>query len=142
MGAIVLFDGICNFCNSSVNFVIERDPHGYFKFAPLQSDTGRELTAKFGIETAVTANGEDAGGDPIDSVILLEDGKVFTHSEAALRIAARLEGGWKWLGVLRIVPAAVRDAIYRLVARWRYRVFGKMDACMIPTPDVRSRFLS
>lgn len=130
MGAIVLFDGVCNFCNSSVNFIIERDKAGYFKFAPLQSQIGAELTAKHGIDTSLT-----------DSVILIEDGQAYTHSAAALRIAKRLGSAWSWLHALVMVPRPIRDWAYTLFAKYRYRLFGRQDACMIPTPGIRERFL-
>lgn len=130
MSAIVLFDGVCNFCNSSINFVIERDSKGYFKFAPLQSEAGEKLIAKHGIDIAET-----------DSVILVEDGKAYTHSAAALRIARHLDGIWKLGYWMIIVPRPLRDVVYRFIARHRYRLWGKRDACMMPTPDVRARFL-
>ena len=130
MGAIVLFDGVCNFCNASINFVIERDKAGFFKFAPLQSEVGEELTAKCGIDTSET-----------DSVILVENGKVYTHSDAALGIARRLNGIWSWAYALRVIPRPIRDLAYKLIARNRYRLFGRRDACMMPTPEVRARFL-
>ena len=130
MGAIVLFDGVCNFCNATVNFVIEHDKAGYFKFAPLQSEIGDELIAKHGIDKAET-----------DSVIVVEDDKAYTHSSAALRIAKRLDGVWSWASVFVVVPKPIRDSLYMLFARYRYRLFGKQDACMIPTPEVRARFL-
>ena len=130
MGAIVLFDGVCNFCNASVNFVIERDKTGYFKFAPLQSEIGEELVAKHGIDTAET-----------DSVIVVENDRAYTHSSAALRIAKRLDGLWSWSFGLVIVPKPIRDFLYRLFAKHRYRLFGKKDACMMPTPEIRARFL-
>jgi predicted DCC family thiol-disulfide oxidoreductase YuxK len=130
MGAIVLFDGVCNFCNSSVNFVIEHDKAGYFKFAPLQSEIGEDLIAKHGIDKAET-----------DSVIVVEDDKAYTHSSAALRIAKRLDGIWSWARAFVVVPKPIRDLAYRLFAKHRYRLFGKQDACMMPTPEVRARFL-
>ena len=130
MGAIVLFDGVCNFCNSTINFVIERDKDGYFKFAPLQSEIGEELMATHDIDRIET-----------DSVILVEDGKAFTHSDAALRIAKRLDGFWSWTYALSVIPRPIRDLGYRFFARHRYRLFGRRDACMMPTPEVRARFL-
>ncbi len=130
MGAIVLFDGVCNFCNSSINFIIEHDSSGYFKFAPLQSEVGEELTAKHGIDRVET-----------DSVILVEDEKVYTHSDAALGIARHLNGIWSWAYAFRVIPRPVRDLAYKLVARNRYRLFGRRDACMMPTPEIRARFL-
>ncbi len=130
MGAIVLFDGVCNFCNASVNFVIEREKAGYFKFAPLQSEIGEELVAKHGIDTSKT-----------DSVIVVENDRAYTHSSGALRIAKRLDGLWSWAYVFVIVPKPIRDLAYRLFAKHRYRLFGRQDACMMPTPEIRARFL-
>ena len=131
MSAIILFDGVCNFCNSSVNFIIGRDPGAYFKFAPLQSEIGEKLLRENGIDRIGT-----------DSVILLEEGRVYTYSTAALRIARRLRGGWRWFYHLIIVPRPLRDAFYKLIARNRYRLFGKKDQCMMPTPEIRARFLA
>ena len=130
MGAIVLFDGVCNFCNASVNFIIEHDKAGYFKFAPLQSKIGEEVVAKHGIDTADT-----------DSVIVIENDRAYTHSSAALRIAKQLDGVWSWTYAFIIVPKPIRDFLYRLFAKHRYRMFGKQDACMMPTPEIRARFL-
>lgn len=131
MGAIVLFDGVCNFCNGSVNFVIEHDKAGYFKFAPLQSEIGEKLLAKHEIDKFDT-----------DSVILVEDGKAYTHSTAALRIARRLDGIWSYGNLFIAVPKTIRDFFYKLFARHRYSLFGRQDTCMIPTPEVRARFLT
>ena len=125
---VVLFDGVCNLCNASVTFIIDRDPEALFRFAPLQSDVGRALVAECEVE------GED-------SIVLVEDGRCHVRSDAALRIARRLDGLWPLLGVLLIVPRPLRDAVYRLIARNRYRWFGKQDACRLPTPDLRARFL-
>ena len=141
MGAIVLFDGVCNFCDASVNFVIEHDHDGYFKFAPLQSEAGEKLAREHGLRSA-TGKAESKGGlIPIDSVILIEDGVAHTHSTAALRIVRRLGLPWSLLYALIIVPKPVRDYFYRLFAKYRYRMFGKKDECMLPTPEVRARFL-
>jgi predicted DCC family thiol-disulfide oxidoreductase YuxK len=140
MGGIVLFDGVCNFCNATINFIIEHDPDGYFKFAPLQSEAGRALAEQYGVAPAGLRGSDDPNA--VDSVILIEGGKAYTHSAAALRIAGGLTGGWSWLSVLRVVPRPIRDAAYRSFARKRYRLFGKKEACMIPTPEVRARFLS
>lgn len=131
MSAIVLFDGVCNFCNSSINFVIEHDQAGYFKFAPLQSETGESLIEKHGIDPAKT-----------DSVILVEDEKVYLQSTAALRIARKLDGLWSLSYIFIAVPRPLRNLFYKLFAKNRYRMFGKQDACMMPTPDVRARFLT
>lgn len=130
MGAIVLFDGVCNFCNASVNFVIEHDKAGYFRFAPLQSEIGEELVAKHGIDTADT-----------DSVIVVEHERAYTHSSAALKIAKQLDGIWSWAYAFIIVPKPIRDLAYKVFAKYRYRLFGRQDACMMPTPEIRARFL-
>jgi predicted DCC family thiol-disulfide oxidoreductase YuxK len=141
MGAVVLFDGVCNFCDASVNFVIGHDPEGYFKFAPLQSEAGKKLAAEHGLRAE---SNEKPAGDliPIDSVILVEDGKAYTHSTAALRIARRLGGVWSMFYGLIVVPKPVRDFFYRMFARYRYRMFGRKDECTLPTPEVRARFLT
>ena len=130
MGAIVLFDGVCNFCDSSVNFIIEHDRAGYFRFAPLQTEIGQALLAEHHIDNIET-----------DSVILIEDEKAYTHSSAALRIARKLDGVWSWLYFLIVVPRPIRDFFYKIFARYRYRLFGKKDVCMMPTPEIRVRFL-
>ncbi len=130
MAATVLFDGVCNFCNSSVNFIIERDKTGYFKFAPLQSEIGEELIAKYGIDPSDT-----------DSVVLVDEGRAFTHSTAALKIAKKLDGPWSLAYGFIIVPKFARDGAYKLFARYRYRLFGRRDECMMPTPEIRARFL-
>ncbi|MDQ3490131.1 MAG: thiol-disulfide oxidoreductase DCC family protein [Acidobacteriota bacterium] len=130
MGAIVLFDGVCNFCNSSVNFVIQHDRKGYFKFAPLQSTVGWELLNKYKVETSKA-----------DSVVVIDDGRVYLRSDGALHVAGKLDKPWSWLSFLIIVPRPIRDFIYRLLAKYRYRLFGKKDVCMIPTPELKQRFL-
>ena len=131
MSAIILFDGVCNFCNGAVNFIIDRDPQKYFKFAPLQSAVGEKLLRDNGVDKIET-----------DSVVLIEDGKVYTHTTAALRIARKLSGYWSYFYHLTIVPSFIRDVFYKLFAKYRYRMFGKTDACMLPSPDVRERFLA
>lgn len=131
MSAIILFDGVCNFCNGSVNFIIERDKANYFKFAPLQSKIGQTLLDKHGIDKFET-----------DSVILIEDDKAYTHSTAALRVARKLDGFWKYFYIFRFVPAFIRDFAYKLFAKYRYKLFGKQDACMMPTPEIRARFIN
>ncbi len=126
--AIVLFDGVCNFCNSSINFIIKRDKKGYFKFAPLQSEIAQKLV------------GDKTKPMP-ESVILIENGRTYDRSSAALLIAKKLNGLWPVLYIFIIVPKPIRDAVYNLIGRNRYKWFGKTEACMIPTPEVRSRFL-
>ena len=143
MGAVVLFDGVCNFCDASVNFIIEHDKAGYFKFAPLQSDEGKRLATEYGFESAAVPKGDGASDlIPIDSVILVEDRRGYTHSTAALKILRRLGAPWSWAYAFVIVPRAIRDWAYRLFARYRYRLFGRRDQCMLPSPEVRARFLT
>lgn len=143
MSAVVLFDGVCNFCNSSVSFIIKHDSAGYFKFAPLQSEEGRRLANKFGLSSEVGGN-SDKNIDLIqlDSVILIEGDKAYTHSTAALRIIRRLGIPWSMLYAFILVPKGVRNYFYRLFAKYRYRIFGKKDQCMLPSPEIRARFLT
>src|SRR5678816_2439701 len=129
MEPIILFDGVCNFCNGMVNFIIARDPKAYFRFAPLQSETGQRMRSRFDID------------ENVDSIILIEDESAYVFSTAALRIVKGLGGLWRLLYVFIIVPTPVRDLFYRLFARNRYWLFGKKSVCMVPTPDVRARFL-
>ena len=126
----ILFDGVCNLCNGAVRFVAERDPHAVFRFASLQSEAGQALLRQHGLET-----------EDFDSVVLVDGARVFTRSAAALAIAARLSGPWPALSAFRVLPAFLRDAVYDLVARHRYRVFGRTEQCMVPTPEMRARFL-
>lgn len=125
---VVLFDGVCNLCTGSVKFIIRRDPRGRFRFAALQSDAAARLLG-----------GE--GARP-DSIALVESGRVYWKSAAALRIARRLGALWPVLYVFVVVPRPVRDWVYDCVARNRYRWFGKQDSCMVPTAELRARFLS
>lgn len=128
---IVLFDGVCNLCNASVNRIIDRDPGDTFRFAALQSEVGRSLAAEHGIDA-----------DRLGSLVLIEDGQAYVRSTAALRIARRLNGPLRLLWPLVIVPAPLRDLVYRLVANNRYRLFGKRDRCRLPTEQDRARFLA
>jgi predicted DCC family thiol-disulfide oxidoreductase YuxK len=141
MGAVVLFDGVCNFCDASVNFIIERDRQSYFKFAPLQSGAGKALASKYGLALSADEQERDDRVIPIDSVILIEDDRAYTHSTAALRIVRRLGGVWSWVYAFIIVPKPIRDLFYRLFARYRYRIFGRKDECVLPSAEVRTRFL-
>ena len=129
MSSVVLFDGVCNFCNGAVNFIIRHDDEKQFKFAPLQSEIGRQMQTKYGI------------GEDVDTIILVEDGRAFTLSTAGLRVARGLGGLWSLAYAFIIIPAFIRDFCYRLFAKNRYRLFGRKDSCMLPTPDVRERFL-
>lgn len=126
---VVLFDGVCNVCNASVNFIIDRDPEGLFQFASLQSPVGSELAAKHGIPNDVS------------TMALIEDGVAYTHSTAALRVARHLRGPVRWLRALVVIPRPLRDVPYRYFASNRYRWFGQSESCRVPTPDIRRRFL-
>ena len=127
--SIVLFDGVCNFCDQAVMFIVDRDRRGQFAFAPLQSRTAARLLSRHGMATGVS------------SVVLVEGERLYTQSAAALRIARRLDGLWPLLSALWIVPKPLRDAAYRYFAAHRYRWFGRLDACRVPTPELRRRFL-
>ena len=126
---MLLFDGVCNLCNASVRFIVERDPAGRFQFAPLQSDAAGRLLGK--------------APQPLpDTFVLVEDGRFFTGSTAALRVARGLRFPWPLAYVFVAVPRPVRDWVYDAVARNRYRWFGRRDVCMVPTTELRSRFLN
>ncbi|QXE01603.1 thiol-disulfide oxidoreductase DCC family protein [Terribacillus sp. DMT04] len=127
--AIILFDGVCNLCNTSVQFIIKHDQRAYFKFASLQSD--------FGVALA----GEHHLPDDVDSILLVEEGKVYTESSAVVRIARNLDGVWKLAAAAWIIPRPVRNTLYRYVAKNRYRWFGRQNECMLPSPALKERFL-
>lgn len=127
---LILFDGVCNLCNGAVLFVIRRDRKGIFRFASLQSPVGERIVQQL-----------RPGTRDLYSIIFLKEGRVFDRSTAALEIARLLGPPWSLLYVFRIVPRFLRDAIYNLIARYRYRLFGKKDECMIPTPELKARFL-
>lgn len=130
MKRIILFDGDCNFCDASVQFIIKRDPYEFFQFASLQSETGIRLSKDFNIP------------EDVDSLVLIENGKAHTKSAAALRIAKKLDGLWHLAFLFILVPAPIRDVVYDFVARNRYKWFGKKeDACMLPSPEERKRFI-
>lgn len=128
---VLLFDGVCNLCNGAINWVIDRDTRGKYRFAPLQSGVAKE---------AVEAAGVKWESLP-DSFILIDGKGVHTRSEAALRVAIGLGWPWKAMAVFLPVPRWLRDGVYAWVARNRYRWFGKQEQCRIPTPELRSRFL-
>lgn len=128
--SVVLFDGLCNLCNASVQFIIRRDPAARFRFASLQSPVAAEVLRS-----------ASARGPLPDSIVLVEGGRVTTQSTAALRIARRLRFPWPLLYTLILVPRPIRDAAYAWIARNRYRWFGKRDQCLLPTPELRARFL-
>lgn len=127
---VILFDGICNFCNGAVNFIIQRDKMLTIKFAALQSEAGRKILRRFDLPT-----------DELSSVIFIEDGNVYTQSSAALKVCKYLTGLWPLMYGFIIVPVFIRDGIYKWIAKNRYKWFGKKEHCTLPTPAVRSRFL-
>ncbi|HEX6903661.1 MAG TPA: thiol-disulfide oxidoreductase DCC family protein [Thermoanaerobaculia bacterium] len=127
---IVLFDGVCNLCNGSVQFILRRDPAGKFRFASLQSDLGQRLLNERGLDPKA-----------LDSVVVIDGDRCYRESDAALRVARDLKGAWKALTVFRLIPRPVRDWLYRLIARNRYSWFGKTETCWLPTPELRGRFL-
>lgn len=127
---IVIFDGVCNFCNSAVNFIIKRDPDGIFAFTPMQSDLAHELTERFKVQNV-----------SVDTFVLIKNDQCYVFSDAALEIAKDLKGLWFLFNVVKIVPRPIRDAAYKLLARNRYKLFGKTDTCMVPSEEVKSRFV-
>ena len=125
-GPVILFDGICNLCTGSVQFVIERDSRKQFRFASLQSPAAERLVGR---------------RDHLETVVLVENGEVYRKSTAALRIARRLDGAWPLLAALFVVPRFLRDAVYEWIGRRRYRMFGKREACWVPSAELAERFL-
>ena len=127
---VLLFDGVCNLCNGAVNFIIDHDPNGHFQFAALQSEFGQERLKELGFNT-----------EEFDSLVLLSEGKVYKKSTAALRIARKLNGLYPLLAVFLIVPPFIRNWVYDVIGRNRYRWWGKRDSCRMPTPELRQRFV-
>jgi predicted DCC family thiol-disulfide oxidoreductase YuxK len=128
---IVLFDGVCNLCNGAVQFIIRHDKKNIFMFASLQSEVGRKILEQYNFPL-----------DELNSFILIENNKAYTRSTGALRVAKKINGLWPLLYGFIIIPKFIRDSIYNWVAGNRYKWFGKKDACMIPTPELKARFLS
>jgi len=127
---VILFDGICNFCNGTVNFIIDKDKKKKFKFAALQSEAGQKVLNKFNLNVT-----------DFDTIILTEGSKYYEKSTAALRIAKRLGGIWKLFYVFIIIPTFIRNFFYDIIAKNRYKWFGKRDSCRIPKSEERERFL-
>jgi predicted DCC family thiol-disulfide oxidoreductase YuxK len=125
-GPVVLFDGVCNLCTASVQFVIARDSRKRFRFASLQSPAAERLLGR---------------REDLESMVLMEGGRTYRKSGAALRIARRLDGLWPLLSIFLLVPRPLRDAIYDWIGRRRYRMFGRRDSCWLPGPDLAARFL-
>ncbi len=128
---IIFFDGICNLCNSSVQFIIKRDTNNLFLFSSLQSDAAKDILLQYKLENY-----------DLSSIILLEDGVMYQKSTAILKIARKLTGISKYFYVFKIVPTFIRDGIYTFIAKNRYKWFGKRASCMLPTTALKSRFLA
>lgn len=126
---IILFDGVCNLCNNSVKFIIKRDTSGYFKFASLQGETGQRLLKKHSLNY------------DLNSFVLIEKEKVYIKSSAALRVCSKLGGAWRILSIFRFLPPLFRDFLYDIVAKNRYKWFGKEESCILPLPKWKQRFL-
>ncbi|WP_027481891.1 thiol-disulfide oxidoreductase DCC family protein [Deinococcus pimensis] len=129
MEPVLLYDGVCNLCSASVQFILGRERDGRLRFASQQSEAGRALLARHHLPLTPRA------------VVLIEDGRAYAGSDAALRVARYLKSPWRLLWALRVVPRPLREAVYALVARSRYRLFGKREACWLPRPEWRARFL-
>ena len=131
MQPVIFFDGVCNLCNGAVQFTIERDLKNIFRFASLQSEYAKTALTPFNVSP-----------EELDSFILLENGKVYKRSTAALRVAKKLNGLWPLLYGFIIVPRFIRDAVYNYVGKNRYKWFGKQESCWVPTPALKSKFYS
>ena len=127
---IIFFDGVCNLCTGSVKFVLKRDKKEAFLFSSLQSEFAKQTLSKFGRTTELS------------SFILLENGKIYDRSSAALRVSQRLTAPWPALSGFLVIPKFIRDAVYDFIARHRYQWFGKQDSCMIPTAEIKARFVN
>lgn len=127
---ILLFDGVCNLCNGIVQFTIKKDPQAKFKFASLQSESGQILLRQFGLPT-----------NDFNSFVYIKGDNYFLKSSAGLHVLKDLGGPWKLLYAFIVVPKPVRDFVYNIIAKMRYKVFGKRDTCMVPRPDLKQRFL-
>lgn len=128
--AVIIFDGVCNFCNASVNFIMDRDREGYFKFTANQSEAGQKILGDMGMPT-----------QEVGTLYLFEEGKLYSQSTGALRIARKLSFPWNLAYIFIIVPPFIRNAVYNLIARNRYKWFGKRDACRLPSPEEAARFI-
>ena len=127
---VLLFDGVCNLCNGSVQWVLRHDARAQFRFAALQSDTGQALLCRFGLDSA-----------QLDTVVLVDGDRIFLRSDAPLEVARRLGGGWALLYIFKVLPRPLRNAVYDWVARHRYRWFGREESCMLPRLEWKGRFV-
>lgn len=131
MSSIILFDGICNLCDKSIRFIYRHDPKGVFRFAPLQSGEAQKMLAEAG-----------ASAPDLSSILLIQDGKVYDRSTAALRIARHLNHAWPLLSLGMLVPRPLRDFVYKFIARNRYKWFGQKEQCDLPPKGLRERFIA
>ncbi len=129
--SIILFDGVCNLCNASIDFILRRDKKDRFLVGALQEDPGQALLSKYQVAPTY-----------LDSLVLVENGKVYFRSTAALKISRRLHGLWPLFYPLILLPAFLRDPVYDWIGRNRYRWFGKKNTCRIPTEEEKSKFLT
>ncbi len=127
---IIIYDGVCHFCNRAVNFIIRHDSQAKFCFVPMQSEVGKELTSR-----------HETDDIQVDTILLIKQGQTYIRSSAALEIAKELDGYWHLFRAFRIVPTPLRHWLYRMVANNRYKLYGKHDSCIKPSEEVRERFL-
>ncbi|MFW2364858.1 MAG: thiol-disulfide oxidoreductase DCC family protein [Desulforhopalus sp.] len=127
---IVIFDGVCVFCNGVVNFIINRDPESVFSFSPMQSEVAQSLIEKHGASTEI-----------LNTLMLIKNGKCYLRTDAILEIAKDISGFWYFFNIFKIIPRPLRDFLYTIFARNRYNLFGKRNSCMVPTENVRNRFI-
>ncbi len=128
---VILFDGFCNLCSSSVQFVIKHDPEGIYKFASLQSNFGSVILKQFNLPAT-----------ELNSFILYQNDKIYTRSTGALMVAKKLNGPWRGLGIFLLVPRFIRDFVYKIISKNRYKWFGQKTTCWLPSPALRKRFIS
>ncbi len=130
MDNLVIFDGVCKLCAKSVQFILRHEKDQILQFAPLQSATGARLMRELGLDP-----------DEANTFVLIAHGRAFVKSDAAIHLSQFLRSGWRLLGVIKIIPRPIRDWFYDVVARNRYQWFGRSDECMVPTPEIRARFI-
>ncbi|QEC58503.1 thiol-disulfide oxidoreductase DCC family protein [Flavisolibacter ginsenosidimutans] len=128
---VILFDGVCNFCNAGINFIMRQDKNKVFRFAALQSEAGQKLLAQYNLPRK-----------EFESFVLIDEGKVYQKSSAGLKVYGKLPWYWKWTQVFWLAPKFIRNVVYDFIAKNRYRWFGKKEQCMIPMQEVRNRFLA
>lgn len=127
---VIIFDGVCNFCNGAVNFIIKRDHSKKFVFAPMQSPIAQNLISKYGVEKV-----------GFDTFLLIKNNQCYFRTDATFQITKDLSGYWYLFQFFRILPRPIRDYFYRLFARNRYSIFGKTDKCIVPTQEIKNKFL-